>query len=427
MSDITNKQISPLGWIASSWMARGIPFIALSSTMATMYDSFDVSDTEVALWTSVIMLPWALKFLWAPLLEMFKTKRYFVYVSQFFLGVLFALVAVSLISDSFFGLSVGFFIAIAVAAATQDAAIDGIYVNELDAKQQQQFAGWQTVFFTIAKSLFGPGLVALAFLLQDSYGLKIAWMVVMLIYAVLMIIAGVISATKIPTGGNAVHEVDSAPEAAVIYKDVILQFVRRKNLLFRIGFVFLFRLAEAQVVKIAPLFFKASRIEGGLGIDKTDTAFIFDVVGLIAFVIGSLAAGYFVAARSFNRKSLLTLCAVMNLSYLVYTYLAIAQPVDEISIIAMVAFQQLCYGFGWMALLFFVLQELTPGKYQLANFSFGMAILYLAYLLPGMVSGYFSDYMGYYEFFVWIIICTIPAYIMSALVPLQANTTSEAQ
>lgn len=420
MSDITTKQISPLGWIASSWMARGIPFIALSSTVAAMYDSFDVSDTEVALWTSVIMLPWAFKFLWAPLLEMFKTKRYFVYVSQFFLGVLFALVAVSLISDRFFGLSVGFFIAIAVAAATQDAAIDGIYVNELDATQQQQFAGWQTVFFTISKSLFGPGMVALAFLLQESYGLKVAWMVVMLIYAVLMIIAGVISATKIPTGGNAVHEVDSAPEAAVIYKDVMLQFVKRKNLLFGIGFVFLFRLAEAQVVKIAPLFFKASRIEGGLGIDKTETAFIFDVVGLIAFVIGSLASGYFVAARSFNRKSLLTLCAVTNLSYLVYTYLAIAQPVDDFSIIAMVAFQHACYGFGWMALLFFVLQELTPGKYQVANFSFGMAILYLAYLLPGMVSGYFSDYMGYYEFFVWIIICTIPAFIMSALVPLNS-------
>lgn len=418
MSEITTKQSSPLGWIASSWMARGIPFIALSGTVAAMYDSFEITDTEITFWTSVIMLPWALKFLWAPLLEMFKTKRYFVYVSQFFLGVLFALVAVSLISDRFFGLSIGFFIAIAVAAATQDAAIDGMYVNELSAKEQQQFAGWQTVFFTLAKSLFGPGMVALAFLLQESYGLKIAWMVVMLIYAVLMITAGVISATKIPEGGTAVHEVESAPEAAVIYKDVMLQFFKKKHLFFGIGFIFLFRLAEAQVVKIAPLFFKASRIEGGLGIDKTDTAFIFDVVGLIAFVLGSLAAGYFAAAKSFNRKSLMTLCAVMNLSYLVYTYLAIAQPVDEFSIIAMVAFQHLCYGFGWMALLFFILQELAPGKYRLANFSFAMAIMYLAYLLPGMVSGYFSDYMGYYEFFVWIIICTIPAYIMSALVPL---------
>ncbi|MBS4064571.1 MAG: MFS transporter, partial [Chitinophagaceae bacterium] len=172
--------------------------------------------------------------------------------------------------------------------------------------------------------------------------------------------------------------------------------------------------------KIAPLFFKASRIEGGLGIDKADASFIFDIVGLVAIVIGSLAASYFAASKSFNRKTLMTLCAVMNLSYLVYTYLAIAQPVDELSIIVMVAFQHLCYGFGLMALIFFILQELTPGKYQLANFSFAMAIMYLAYLLPGMVSGFFSDYMGYYEFFVWIIICTIPAYIMSALVPLNS-------
>eukprot|EP01041_Mallomonas_annulata_P036883 gene36883-60080_t len=90
----------------------GIPFIALSSTAGIMYHSFELPDEEVVFWTSFIMLPWALKFLWGPLLEMFKTKKYFVYVSQFFLGVLFALVAVSIISDRFFGLSIGLFTAI---------------------------------------------------------------------------------------------------------------------------------------------------------------------------------------------------------------------------------------------------------------------------------------------------------------------------
>lgn len=423
MSEITTKEGSPLGWIANTWIASGVPFIALSSTAAIMYNSFELPDTEVAFWTSFIMLPWALKFLWAPFLEMFKTKKYFVYVSQFFLGVLFALVAVSLISDRFFGLSIGLFTAIAVAAATQDAAADGIYINELNKHQQQQLLGWQTVFLNLAKALFGPALVLLAFQLEEGYGLKIAWMVVMCIYALVMIVFGVISTNYLPSGGNAVHEVESAPEAVVIYRDVLIQFFKKKNLIVGFSFIFLYRLAEAQVVKIAPMFFKASRMDGGLGIDKADASFIFGIVGVIAFVLGSLASGYFVAAKKLNRKTLLLLCSIMNIPLMVYAYLAISQPVDELPIYIMVAFQQFCYGFGLLALVYYVLQEMAPGKYQLANFSYAAAVMHFAFIIPSMLSGYLSDYMGYYEFFIWIIICTIPSFVMSATVPL--NNVSE--
>jgi PAT family beta-lactamase induction signal transducer AmpG len=424
VAEINTKQASPLGWIASTWFAMGIPFIALSSSAAIMYQSFKLPDEEVAFWTSFILLPWALKFLWAPLLEMFKNKKYFVYVSQFFLGVLFALVAVSIISDRFFGLSIGLFTAIAVAAATQDLAADGIYINELNKFQQQQFIGWQTVFSQLAKAIFGSALVLLAFQLEEVYGLKIAWMTVMIIYAIAMITHGVITVNKLPTGGDAVHAVDSAPEAIVIYRDVLLQFLKKKNLWIGLLFIFLYRLAEAQVVKIAPFFFKASRIDGGLGIDKADTSFIFGVVGTIAFVLGSLASGYFVASKTFNRKTLLTLCAIMNIPLLVYSYLAITQPVDELPIILMVAFQQFCYGFGLLALVYYILQEIVPGRYQLAYFSFAAAAMNFAFIIPGMFSGYLSDYMGYYEFFIWVIICTVPAFIMSATVPLTNATDS---
>lgn len=418
MSEINTKQVAPLGWIASTWFATGIPFIALSSTAGIMYHSFKLPDEEVAFWTSFILLPWALKFLWAPLLEMFKNKKYFVYVSQFFLGVLFALVAVSIISDRFFGLSIGLFTAIAVFAATQDAAADGVYINELNKFQQQQLIGWQSVFQQLSKAIFGAALVFFAFQIEEVYGLKIAWMTVMIIYAIVMITHGVISVNKLPTGGEAVHAVESAPEAIVIYKDVLIQFLKKKNLWIGLTFIFLYRLAEAQAVKIAPLFFKASRMDGGLGIDKADASFIFDVIGLIAFVLGSLASGYFVAKKTFNRKTLLTLCAVMNIPLMVYSYLAITQPVDELPIILLVAFQQFCYGFGLLALVYYILQEITPGRYRLSYFSFAAAAMNFAFIIPGMFSGYLSEYMGYYEFFIWIIICTIPAFIMSATVPL---------
>lgn len=427
MSEINTKQGSPIGWIASTWMASGIPFVAMSTTVAAMYNSFKLPDTDVAFWTGLIMLPWAFKFLWTPFLEMFKTKKYFVYVSQFFLGVLFALVAVSLISDRFFALSIGLFLAIGVAASTQDAAADGLYIHELNTQTQQQLLGWKTVFQNIAKALFGPGLVMLAFQIEEAYGLKIAWMVVMIIYAIVMITMGVISANYLPTGGNAIHEVESAPEAIVIYKDVLVQFLKRKNLWIGFGFFFLYRLAEAQVVTIAPLFFKATRVDGGLGIDKEDTSFMFGVIGVIAFTAGSLASGYFVAKRTFNRKMLLTLCAIMHIPLLLYSYLAIAQPVDDMPIIIMLALQQFCYGFGLLAMVYYALQELTPGRYPLANFSFAVAMMHLAYVVPTMFSGYLSDYMGYYEFFIWIIICSIPAFVVSATVPLnQSNNTTTA-
>ncbi|WP_439504929.1 hypothetical protein [Sediminibacterium sp.] len=419
MSEITTNKIAPLNWISSTWIASGIPFIALSSTAAIMYDSLGLPDDEIAFWTSFIMLPWALKFLWAPLLEMFMTKRYFVYVSQFFLGALFALVSVSLIADSFFGLSIGLFTAIAFAAATQDLAADGIYINELNQTEQQQYMGWQVVFKNIAKVLFGPALVALAFVIEESYGLKAAWMTIMMIYALAMMLLGVISAYNLPVGGKAVHTVESAPEAVVIYWDVVVQFFKKQNLAIGLFFIFFYRLAEAQAIKIAPLFFTATRIEGGLAFDQEETNFTFNVLGVIAFVLGSFVSGYFVAARTFNRKTLLFLCTAMNLSLIIYAYLALFQPVDEMPIMLMVAFQHFCYGFGLLALVFFILQEITPGKYRLAYFSFASAVMYLAYIIPAMFSGLLSEYMGFYDFYIWILICTLPAYFMSAVVPLK--------
>ncbi len=426
MSEINTNKIAPLSWIASTWIASGIPFIALSSTAAIMYDSLGLPNDEIAFWTSFIMLPWAFKFLWAPFLEMFMTKRYFVYVSQFFLGALFALVAVSLIADSFFGLSIGLFTAIAFAAATQDLAADGIYINELNQKEQQQYVGWQVVFKSIAKALFGPALVALAFVIEESYGLKAAWMSIMMIYALAMMLLGVISAYNLPMGGGPVHAVESAPESVVIYWDVVVQFFKKKNIVIGLMFIFFYRLAEAQAIKIAPLFFSAPRIEGGLAFDQEETSFTFSVLGVIAFVLGSFVAGYFVAARTFNRKTLLFLCTAMNLSLLVYVYLALFQPVDETPIMLMVAFQHFCYGFGLLALVFYILQEIAPGKYQLAYFSFASSVMYLAYIIPGMFSGLLSEYMGFYDFYIWILICTIPAYFVSALIPLNNtnNTTA---
>ena len=178
---------NPLKWIPSTWFAMGLPFVALSTASAIMYKNFGISDTSIAFWTSLIMLPWTLKPLWGPFLEMFKTKKFFVYITQIFTGCLFGLVALSLQLDHFYSISITLFAIIAISASTHDTAADGIYLNELDSKQQAKYVGFQGAFYNIAKIVSGGFLVYVAGEFEKKYSLINAWGIVMLLYAIIKI------------------------------------------------------------------------------------------------------------------------------------------------------------------------------------------------------------------------------------------------
>lgn len=420
----TDKKVHPLKWIPSTWFGMGLPFVALSTAASLMYKNLGISDGEIAFWTSLIMMPWTLKPLWGPFLELYKTKKFFVFVTQILTGLLFGLVGISLQLDHFFSISIAILAIIAVSGATHDTAADGVYLNELSAKLQAKYVGWQGAFYNIAKVFSGGALVYLAGELEKNMGVVNAWMIVMFSYAVIMILLGVYNMRAIPSGQPAA-QTSSLKEGFVTLKDVIISFFQKKHIWFSLAFIVFYRFAEGQAIKIIPLFFKASREEGGMGLSTSEIGLLYGVFGAIAFVLGSILAGNYVAKQGLNRKTLLVLCAFFNIPFAAYAYLAIAMPTDLYLIASAVIIEYFGYGFGFVGLILFMMQNIAPGKYKMAHYAFGSGLMNLGFMIPSMISGYLSDHLGYKEFFIWVLIATIPAFVVTWLVPLRKPEEQE--
>lgn len=415
MSIKKSSDRNPAFWIPSVYFAMGLPFIAIAQASALMYKNLGISDTQIALWTSLIMIPWTLKPLWSPVLEMFKTKKHFVVGTQLITGLTFALVALALPLDNFFKYSIALLAIIAFSGSTHDIATDGVYLNVLSPKLQAKYIGWQGAAYNIAKIVSGGGFVYFAGELEQSIGVVKAWMVVMATYGMVMFLLGLYHIKMLPSGGEA-NGVKSLSEGMDTLWDVIKTFFRKKSIIWFIVFIILFRFAEGFAIKIAPLFFKAAVAEGGLGMTTSQIGLVYGVFGAAAFVIGSLLGGYFIAAKGL-KKTLFTLALVFNIPFTVYAFLAITQPESMYIIATAVVFEYFGYGFGFVGLMLFMMQQIAPGKYKMAHYAFATGIMNLGFMIPSMLSGYMSDLLGYKVFFLWVLIATIPALLAAYFVP----------
>jgi len=412
-----SKKRHPTYWIPTTWFAMGLPFVALATSSVIMYKNMGISDSQIAFWTSLVMLPWTLKPLWGPFLEMFKTRKFFVYTTQIFTGVLFGLLGLILGLDNFFAISIAVLAIIAFSAATHDMAADGVYLNELTTKLQSRYVGWQGAFYNIAKVLSGGVLVYAAGELENRMGIPTAWTIVMFVYGAIMIAIGIYSKVMLPEDSES-GTVRSLKESMATLKDVVVTFFQKKNIWFSLCFIVFYRFAEGQAIKITPLFFKAARAEGGLGLSTSQIGILYGVAGSIAFVLGSIAAGYFVSNQGLTKRTLLILCCFFNIPFLAYAFLAVTLPNNVYIIGSAVAIEYFGYGFGFVGLILFIMQNIAPGKYKMAHYAFGSGLMNLGFLIPSMVSGFVSDWLGYREFFIWVLIATLPAFIVTWLVPL---------
>ncbi len=397
----------------------GLPNLVLGGTIASLlYKSLGYSDTQIAFWTGLIVLPWSFKPLWGPFMELYKTKKFYIQFSQLACGLLFSLSVLSLYTSVFFPLSVTLFFLIAFFGATQDMAADGIYLSELSSSQQARYVGWQGTFYNVAKLFSNGGMVFLAGVLIPLLGDRDAWAIVLAIYALVMLLLGIYNRRVLPE--QVVQQsIQSAAQVWDTLKDVMVSFFQKKHIGAGILFIVLYRFAEGQGIKIMPLFLKASIAEGGLGLTESTVGLLIGIYGTAAFVLGSLAAGYFVSNKGLNRRTLLLLCAFFNLPFAAYAYLAITQASSLWVIGAAIAIEHFGYGFGFIGIILFIMQQIAPGKYQMAHYAFGSAITYFGYTIASMISGAISDYLGYAQFFVWVLVSTLPAFLVSWLVPLK--------
>ena len=418
MSD--NKSINPICWVPTVYFAMGLPFVALSMVSVLMFSDMGVSNAQIAFWTSLIMLPWTLKPLWSPFLEMFKTKKYFVVATQMVTGVAFGLVALSLPLPDFFCYAIAFMGVIAFSGATHDIAGDGVYLTELNATMQAKYIGWQGAFYNLAKILTNGGLVYLAGSLKDSIGIVHAWMVIMGICAAIMVVLSLYHVRMLPSGGAASGDVRTVKDAMHMLWEVIRTFFQKKYIVWYICFIILYRFAEGYVMKIVPLFLKAGIVQGGLGLPVQEIGIIYGTFGAAAFVLGSILAGYYISAFGL-RKTLFSLCCVFNIPFVVYLLLAIYQPSNVWVIGSAIVFEYFGYGFGFVGLTLFMMQQVAPGKHQMAHYAFASGIMNLGVMIPGMMSGYLSDWLGYRNFFIWVLVATIPAFLVTWFVPFTYN------
>lgn len=406
---------SPTRWVPSLYFAMGLPFVALNMVSAVMYKDMGVSDAQIAFWTSLIMWPWTIKFLWAPLLEVFGNKKLFVVLTQVLSGVLFGLVALSLSLPHFFAVGVSLMAVVAFSGATHDIAADGVYMSELDSRDQARYIGWQGAFYNLAKLVATGGLVWAVGRLQGSMATASAWAVVMLALCALLLALGAWHALVLPRGARGGGGV-STGESLRALREVIASFFAKRHVWVYIVFIIIYRLGEGFVMKIVPLFLKSGTGDGGLGLTNEQIGLYYGTFGAGAFLLGSLLAGYWIARRGL-RRSLFALCCVFNLPFAVYALLAWGQPSSMALVGGGIVVEYFGYGFGFVGLTLFMMQQVAPGPHQMAHYAFASGIMNLSVMLTGMASGALSDALGYRLFFVVVMAATVPALVMSRLVP----------
>ncbi len=415
MEQVQTKK-SPLWWVPSAYFAMGLPLILINLVAPLMFNDFGISDAQVAFWTSLLILPWSLKPFWSPLMEMYKTKKFFVVTTQLVSGISLAIIAMALPLPNFFPYVVAIMTVLAFSGATHDIALDGVYITELDKTQQAQFVGWQGAFYNLAKVTAMGGLVYLAGVLEGKVGVLYAWVIIMLLCGALLTVLGLYHWRVLPTGGAEAARHGSIGETMRETWGVIVQFFQKKNIWIYIAWIVFYRFTEGLVIKIVPLFLKADTAVQGLGLTKDEIGLYYGTFGVVAFIVGSILGGYFISWRGL-KKAIFPLCCIFNVPFVVYALLALYQPDSAILVCGAIVFEYFSYGFGFVGLTLFIMQQVAPGKHQMAHYAFGSALANLGVMLPGMISGVISDAIGYEKFFLWALVSAIPAFVLTWLLP----------
>ena len=433
---------SPITWVPTAYFAMGLPFVVLNMVTVLMFKGLGVDDKLITFWTSLILLPWTLKPLWSPFLELFKTKKFFVVTTQLITGVTFGLVAFSLNLPHFFSISIALLAIIAFSGATHDIACDGVYMSELSSSEQAKYIGWQGAFYNIAKVIATGGLVYVAGIVIEHFSQGIqesavvlaanqkAWMIIMAMLCGTMVLLGIYHIFMLPSTPQKKGE--NSRNARQVMREligVLTDFFRKSHIVYYLLFIILYRFAEGFVMKIVPLFLKADRAMGGLGLSEKEIGLYYGIYGAAAFVLGSLLAGYYISARGL-KKTLFSLCCIFNLPFVVYALLATFQPESHVLIAGGIVFEYFGYGFGFVGLTLFMMQQVAPGKHPMAHYAFASGIMNLGVMLPGMMSGWVCETLGkwfdkpggYEPFFIFVLIATIPAFLMTYFVPFKYAT-----
>lgn len=409
---------TPWAWIPTLYLAEGLPNALVMIVSVLMYKNLGLSNADIALYTSWLNLPWVIKPLWSPVVDIFRTRRAWIWVMQLVIGAGLAGVALTIPSSGFVQATLAFLFLVAFSSATHDIAADGFYMLGLAERQQSFFVGVRNTFYRLANISAQGGLVVLAGLVQRRTGNPIfAWQVAFGAAAGWMILFGAYHWLILPRPANdGSGRLDSAGRFVREFLATFVAFFRKPQILRTLAFLLFYRFAEAQLGKVAALFVLESRDQGGLGLATDQVGVIYGTVGVIALLSGGILGGM-VASRQGLKFWLWPMALAINVPDAGYVFLAYVRPESLWVVGSCVAVEQFGYGFGFAAYMLYMLY-VAQGEHRTAHYAICTGFMALGLMLPGMISGRLQEWLGYQHFFVWVMVATVPAFLVTALIPL---------
>jgi PAT family beta-lactamase induction signal transducer AmpG len=537
---VKNDSRSPWAWVPTLYFYQGIPYSIVMITSGLIYKTMGISIASFAFWTSLLYLPWAVKPLWSPYIDVVSTKRNWVVWTQLLLALAFIGAGLAMPLKFFYPLTIAIFAVIAVSSASHDIAADGFYMYALDQHKQAFFVGIRSTFYRFAM-LTALGLVPLvAGLIQMNTGLepvmfearsvpvsafapfdpsfitieKAAGEPKILLFpeevTVPLYEAGkseldsaviYIALSAPPEGGETIvvnvareggskdidisknqtgrfeftgsnwnkpaalslktnqnltgealsdfhitagniafswtaslavlglvllllalynrfmlpHPDEHSTREKIswkVYKEVFVSFFTRQGIGPALVFFLLYRLGEAQLVKVATPFLVDSRSAGGIGLTSAQYGIAYGTIGMLCLTAGGILGG--IMASKYGLKKLIWFMAfAMNVPISVYIFLSYTQPMPgNLAIYMSIALEQFGYGFGFTGYSLYMLHFVGESRYKTAEFAIGTSLMALGMMLPGMISGKMLEVLGGYQhFFAYVILCALPGII----------------
>ena len=418
------KQRNPWAWIPTLYFAEGLPNIIVTGLSVVMYMQMGLTDAEVGLYTGWLALPWVIKPLWSPFIDLLKTKRWWVLTMQALIGASLAGIAFSIPTAFWFQATMCLFFLIAFCSATHDISADGFYMIELDDHNQAKYVGLRNTFYRLAIIFVNGMLVSLAGILQVVFRgqIRFTWALIFYGLAGLFIGLWLYHSRFMPRPKEDVHTKRTLTEVTSELKKMFITFFQkfdRRGTLIVMLFLLFYRFPEALLNTMTKTFMLRNNYAGGLGLSPQEYGLANGTVGLIGLLLGGIIGGILVSRDGMKRWLWPMVCAI-TLPDVVYIYLSYSLNSNLVVVSSCLFIEQFGYGLGFTVLTLYMLYY-SQGKYKTSHYSICTGISYLGLMLPGMLSGYIKDMVGYRMFFIIVMVCCAITFAVTAFLKIDPD------
>lgn len=412
---------SPWSWLPTLYFAEGIPYVVVMTIALVFYHDLGLSNAEAVLYTSWLYLPWVIKPFWSPIVDIFKTKRWWIVMMQTIIAVSLAGIALTLNLPHYLQLTLAFFWLMAFSSATHDIAADGFYMLALNANQQSFYVGIRSTFYRIATVAAQGGLLVLVNTIQNEWhlGIEKSWTWIFIGVSILFLGLSLYHTAVLPLPA---YDKTFRTTHQVTFRDfftTIRTFFVKQNLVIAIVFLLLYRLPEALLVKVCPLFFLDDVANGGLGLDKSELGLVQGTIGVIGLLIGGILGGIAVSKVGL-KKCLWPMAISISVPDALYVMLAYWQSADIWVVSLAVFVEQLGYGFGFTAYMLYMIY-VSRGNHQTSHYAFCTGFMALSMMIPGLFAGFLQEQLGYAHFFIIVTLLTAFTFLSISIIKIEED------